>query len=152
MIKLVVCDIDGTISDHTPRMHLAASGDWDSYHEAMADDKPNGAVVDFLRMLGPQCHLVFLTGRPDEYRPQTSKWLDDQFIFAFDDYDALIMREKGDFGSDVDLKPEALSKWLDESGEDIKPREVLILEDRDKMVARWRDLGYNCWQVNEGAF
>lgn len=170
-VRLLVCDLDGTLSDHTPRMHLAGAGDWDAYHEGMTEDLVNPFVLWLVREMAGQ--VVFLTGRPDQYRARTVAWLERHDLFEGDDYMALLMRGKGEYGSDIDIKPAKLDDWIKENegnemllditqehflrtGEfeeepDFKDF-TLILEDRDKMVARWRDLGYDCWQVAEGAF
>jgi hypothetical protein len=60
------------------------------------------------------------------------------------------MRPEGDFRSDAILKQELLSEYLELS--DIDPISVLILDDREKVVAHLRDIGYDVWQVQEGAF
>lgn len=56
-------------------------------------------------------------------------------------------RPDGDHRHDTEVKPELLAN----AG--VGPKEVLcILEDRDSMVAKWRELGYRCLQVAEGKF
>lgn len=48
---------------------------------------------------------------------------------------------------DTMVKPELLAQM------NITPDRVYcILEDRDSMVAKWRELGYRCLQVAEGKF
>ena len=155
MIKLIVCDLDGTLCNHTPRMHLAAAGDWDAYHSGLQQDEINPAVQWFLS--NTDLPLLFLTGRPEPYRGETIAWLARHEFYENDEFEALLMRGKMQGGSDTVVKAELLKGWLEEFGdakgfEGIKPEEILILEDRDKMVAAWRDLGYNCWQVAEGSF
>lgn len=152
MIKLIICDLDGTLCDHTPRMHLAASGDWDAYHAGLNDDMVNESVLWFLQ--NSDVPLVFLTGRPEQYRTETEEWLDRHELYEHDDYMTLLMRPRGMFGSDTVVKVETLNDWVKQMPvlDGVKPSEILVLEDRDKMVAVWRNAGYHCWQVNEGAF
>ena len=57
------------------------------------------------------------------------------------------MRKDGDYRHDTEVKPELLAK------KGINPTDVwFILEDRDSMVAKWRELGYRCLQVADGKF
>ena len=37
-IPIVICDIDGTISNCHHRQHLAAQKDWDAFHDLMSED------------------------------------------------------------------------------------------------------------------
>ena len=57
------------------------------------------------------------------------------------------MRKDRDWRHDTAVKPELLAK----SG--INTDNVaFILEDRDSMVTKWRELGYKCLQVADGNF
>lgn len=50
-----------------------------------------------------------------------------------------------------DTIPEVKPELLQKAG--ITPDKVyFILEDRDSMVAKWRELGYRCLQVADGKF
>lgn len=56
----------------------------------------------------------------------------------------LLMRKDNDWRHDTIVKPLML---------DFPVSEVLfVLEDRNSMVKRWRELGYTCLQVNDGDF
>lgn len=62
------------------------------------------------------------------------------------DFD-LLMRKDGDHRHDTEVKPELLSN------NNLTPDNVfLILEDRDSMVNKLRELGYRVLQVAEGKF
>ena len=58
------------------------------------------------------------------------------------------MRKNGDFRHDTIVKPElvANSSLLDHVGI------YFIMEDRDSMCKKWRELGYTCLQVANGDF
>lgn len=189
MKKLIVCDIDGTISDCRHRQHLAAQGAWDEFHLTMHEDAVIETTVEIIDELlcSDEIHLIFMTGRPDEYRETTEKWLLDICQYGLGEhYSALLMRPNNDFRRDFELKQslffdhisdlttptgqivhEAFREEIgdfDEAvselefaealkiNEDWLKRKVLFLDDRDKVVAMWRDKGYTCWQVAEGAF
>jgi hypothetical protein len=78
-------------------------------------------------------------------RSKTQQWLFWNVI-AVNERD-ILMRKDGDWRHDTEVKPELLAK----AG--ITPDDVyLILEDRDSMVTKWRELGYRCLQVADGKF
>jgi hypothetical protein len=57
------------------------------------------------------------------------------------------MRPNGDLRHDTEVKPELLAT----AG--ITPENtVCILEDRNSMVKKWRELGFTCLQVEDGDF
>jgi hypothetical protein len=151
---LLVLDIDGTLSDCTHRQHLALGGDWDEFHEHMQEDPPQTMVLDVVRAMSlhhaGDLHVICLTGRPEQYRSETLAWLEGVAdLCEGDDFVELIMRPKGDTSRDVDLKPRLLSEseWAFYG-----PDKTLIFEDREAVVAMWRDLGYTCFQTAQGAF
>lgn len=157
-IEVVFCDLDGTLCDCTHRQHLAQAGQWDEFHSLLNKDEPRTMVWAFLQMLvdlkvreipGPE--IVFLTGRPNTVRNETVRWLSEKCDLALDDdYRDLLMRPAVDYRSDTILKQETLADYLEINK--IDKRTVLILDDREKVVAHLRDLGYDVWQVQEGAF
>lgn len=164
-IDYIVCDLDGTLCDMRHRQHLAQCGDWDAFHGMLDRDAPREVALKAINLLrnsgdedGNFPQLVFLTGRPEQYRFETEKWLSNEArMYEGDDYVALLMRGKHQGGSDTVVKQEALETFLRDSygegvGADYWMSRVLILDDRDKVVAHFRDLGYEAWQVAEGAY
>lgn len=163
MIRTVICDLDGTLSDCRARNHLAAQGAWDEFHFHMQEDPPVHHVMEFLHIhLKQQGNggLYFLTGRPEEFRSVTVDWLYRQCSMSEGtEYAGLIMRPENDWRPDVKIKPELfiehvvepLNQTIGSTG-DANKSDFLFLDDRDKVVAMWRDLGYDCWQTAEGAF
>ena len=171
-MTVVICDLDGTLCDHRHRVHLALSGDWDAYHALLSKDEPHSAVLNFLKDQSMHNEpIYFLTGRPEQYRTQTIAWLRDVAdLHLLDDFKDLLMRPKGDFSSDVELKKQGLDAiYVSQSFKDyaramidgrvFKSEEgkisfvgsrILFLEDRDKLVEMWRDMGYACWQTARG--
>lgn len=160
-LDLIICDIDGTIADCRHRQHLA--GDWDAFHETMMQDDLYEMVFEVIMSLMQDtgAELIFLTGRPERFRAETTTWLEERCaLFEDDDYIALLMRPKDDFRPDVEMKPAVLKDWIDNIDPDLDVRmtmdllkeRALFLDDRDKVVAMWRDMGYTCFQTAEGAF
>lgn len=154
----IFCDLDGTLCDCRHRQHLAQAGQWDDFHSLLEHDAVRTDVLSFLDMIlslsmngleAPK--IVFLTGRPESVRGQTELWLrDNAGLYPLDDYEDILMRPVEDYRSDTVLKEETLLEFLRKKA--VQPQHVLILDDRDKVVAHLRDKGFNVWQVNEGAF
>ena len=142
--KIVVVDIDGTVSKVGDRLKYLQQEkkDWDSFYEHCDEDEPIDdmcQLVADLFVLGND--IVFCTGRRSGVRQKTEEWLDENIGVEY----TLLMRKDGDWRHDTEVKPELLANYT--------PDDVyLILEDRDSMVAKWRELGYRCLQVNNGNF
>lgn len=146
--NIVVVDIDGTIAKVGDRLKYLQQEkkDWDAFYEHCDEDEPIDEMCQLvadLFVLGRD--IVFCTGRRESVREKTRNWLTQNVISTYDD--ELLMRKDGDWRHDTEVKPELLHK----AG--IMPDDVyFILEDRDSMVAKWRELGYRCLQVNDGNF
>ena len=146
MRHIVVVDIDGTIAKVGDRLKYLQQEkkDWDSFYEHCDEDEPITDIIDVVQALyWDDYKIVFCTGRRESVRFKTVVWIRKNCISKFD----LLMRPDGDFRHDTEVKPELLAN----AG--VSPKEVLcILEDRDSMVAKWRELGYRCLQVDRGDF
>ena len=146
--NIIVVDIDGTIAKVGDRLKYLQQEkkDWDAFYEHCDEDEPIDEMCQLvadLFVLGRD--IVFCTGRRESVREKTRNWLTQNVISTFND--ELLMRKDGDWRHDTEVKPELLQK----AG--ITPDDVyFILEDRDSMVAKWRELGYRCLQVNDGNF
>jgi hypothetical protein len=145
--KTIVVDLDGTICDARHRQHLAQAKEWESFHCKLAEDNPWPDVPWLLKLLPMETNVVGLTGRPDNYRSLTMDWLMRHDILL----DHLLMRPAGNFDPDIVIKPRMLFDFF--GTEEKARREVaMILEDRDVVVDRWRELGFNCWQVRASGY
>jgi hypothetical protein len=156
MKKYVIVDIDGTIANGKHREHFLhqEEKDWDSYFSNCDKDTPIQEIVDLVETLGKNGYeIIFCTGRRDTEREKTVKWLWELFIkdepYNMDDidHDTILMRKEGDFRHDTIVKPELL-----EEARIPKDQIAFILEDRNSMVKKWRELGIKCLQVAEGDF
>lgn len=130
----VIVDIDGTVANRAWRGPF----DWHS----VGTDTPNEPVCDLVRSFADK--VIFVSGRDAVCRYATEKWLADINIIGGAD---LHMRPEGDQRDDRIVK------------EEIYRREILgkynvrfVLDDRNKVVRRWRELGLPCFQVAEGDF
>lgn len=148
---IIVVDLDGTLCNSGHREHLARADQWDEFHALLGDDEP---WPDVAQLVDRPFHgdfvnfkFVALTARNERYRNATLKWLEKHDL----QFDELLMRPDDNYESTVDVKPMLLNRWLDE--ERLTHADVwFILEDRDKMVEAWRNLGHNCWQTRPGGY
>lgn len=146
--RVLVSDLDGTLSDSRAREHLLP--DFDAFHEAGRKDPPNWDVLAMVQAaVDFGFELLILTGRNEAYREATIDWLERRCkLYHLDDY-RLLMRPDGDFRPDVETKESLLRGFYGE----LPPADrTVFLEDRDKLVEHWRNLGYCCWQVRVAGY
>ena len=149
MSKIVIVDIDGTVSKVGDRLKYLEKEpkDWDSFYEACQEDAPIWPIIYLVgTLINNGYEIVFCTGRRESVRNKTIMWLEQYFGQHFFN-DQLLMRPDGDFRHDVEVKPELLEQ------EGITKEQVLlVIEDRNSMVRKWRELGFMCMQVADGDF
>ena len=154
MSKIVVCDIDGTISKVGDRIKYLEQTpkDWDAFYGACGEDEPNQIVLDMVDMLNWEgsYNIVFCSGRRESCRNATIKWFKVNSNTELED-DTVLLRADGDFRPDTIVKKELLDNYLAENGY-TKDDVAFILEDRSSVVKMWQDAGYTCLQVAEGDF
>jgi len=147
--RTVIVDIDNTVAQMNPdRQGFIDSRrkDWDAYYSMSFEDTPIRSTICVVQMLFVADYkIVFCTGRSERVREQTFNWIREHII-SIGDFD-LLMRPDGNESQDWDVKP----KLIKDQG--IKPEDVIfILEDRKRVVAKWRELGFECWQVAKGDY
>ena len=148
---IVVCDIDGTISIVGERLKYLKQDpvDWDAFYNSCFEDEPIEEICALVEALFTQGYkIIFLTGRRASVEAKTREWIDSHLPKLNGCY-TLIMRDNGDHRHDVQAKPEKLYSSL--TPEQLN-RIAFFLEDRNSMVAKWRELGYRCLHVAEGDF
>ena len=157
MRSIVVVDIDGTITDASERAAKYLSKepkDWDGFYAACGQDKPITEMVRLVEALSDSYVIVFCTGRRRSTNDATRQWLRDNLPnFRYNRGGVMglpiLYRDDGDKRHDTEVKPELLNEYL-QRNPDYKV--AFILEDRNSMVNKWRELGFKCLQVAEGDF
>jgi len=147
--NIIIVDIDGTISKVGDRLKYLQQTpkNWDKFYNACFDDEPIHSVIDLIETLwGTSKAIVFCTGRIESVRSQTIKWINKHIDIDNDDY-KLVMRPDDDYRHDTEVKPEQLS-----NAGIMLQQIAFVLEDRDSMVKKWRELGLTCLQVADGNF
>jgi predicted kinase len=136
----VIVDIDGTVALHGTRDPY----DTTLYHE----DTPNHPIVELVRMeKKAKNHIIFCSGRDQEYYPVTHKWIVDNVFGTRDPVFSLFMRPKGDKRNDAIIKLELFDRYIREEF-DVKR----VYDDRDRVIAAYRSIGLTVLQVAEGDF
>jgi len=149
--KAIIVDLDGTLCDTSHRMHFIKDGDkvkdepdWEGFSKACLGDRPIDAVLDLLHAMDADAYqILLLTGRSRIAEVETLNWLNSHDI----PWNECSMRHFNDIRPDIVIKKEHYEK-------NIKPYyDVLfVLEDRDRVVDMWRELGLNCFQVAKGEY
>lgn len=80
-IKLLVCDVDGTLvnnlgrADLLPEHDLSNPASWEEFDKACVTDTPIKYRIAMLQLLAPHYHLVYLTSRSNSCREETQSCL-----------------------------------------------------------------------------
>lgn len=143
--QCVIVDLDGTLCniDHRLSYVHGIRKDWGSFFRNIPYDGVNEWCRELVSSLSHNMEIVLCSGRPDDHRPETEKWLTENEI----DYRVLHMRRRGDFRKD-DVVKEIILDF------EILPRyEVLMaVDDRKQVVDMWRRRGITCLACAEGEF
>lgn len=158
--QIVIVDIDGTIAKVGDRIKYLQQSpkDWDAFYADTFEDEPMLEMIRLVKILRKSGYWVaFCTGRRESCRTQTVKWLKKHYgpilsesrnpLLAGLPHYELFMRPDKDHRHDTILKPEILEK-AGITVDDV----AFILEDRNVMVQKWRELGFTCLQVADGDF
>jgi uncharacterized HAD superfamily protein len=133
--NIIVVDMDGTISDATHRLHhIHGPGkkNWKRFFAEMEQDPPIASVLEQVRQLQREHPIVILTGRPEEYRAASERWLAKYGV----KYDELLMRRTGDRRPDFQAKEQLLRE--------LGPERVLMaIDDREPVCEAYRKHGVN---------
>ncbi len=130
---VVICDLDGTLALPNGRNVYDAA--------ACEDDLVNEVIRGILASC--QAYVILVSGRSEEHRPQTERWLTKHAII----YSQLLMRKEGDYRKDAIVKYEIYQEHI--AG---KCNVKFILDDRNQVVAVWRALGLTVLQVADGDY
>jgi len=141
--KAIICDIDGT---------LAHRGDRGPYEWAKVGlDKVDEIIPALMSQFVYGClesgqgriEIILVSGRDEICREETEAWL-----YLHDiPYQKLFMRPQGSYEDDRLVKQRIYEEHIKDA-HDV----LFVLDDRDKVVKMWRELGLKCLQVADGNF
>ena len=168
MKNTVIFDLDGTLANIDSRRDISMKPngklDWDIFaapNSILALDKPNAPVIKMAQMFKADgFKIVIFSGRNDRGFDATVQWLNDFKV----PFDLLVMRpdkfkdkswpiaDGNPATPDMRFMPdEILKKVMLDTFVDINDV-FLVVDDRQKVVDMWRDLGLNTFQVAPGDF
>lgn len=139
-----IFDLDGTICDVRHRRQYVATKprNWDAWNAGLVNDTPNLPVKIVYQALcqQSQADLIIVSGRSDDYKEQTIKWLIDNEIF----YDEIFMRKYKDHRDDAVVKGEI-------ADEIEKTHNIIgVFDDRKRVVNMWIERGIWVFDVGQG--
>lgn len=141
--NIIICDLDGTISDYSHRVKYYRKGEYKKFNSLGKNDLPIENICNILRALhSPFTEIIIMTARDESCYGETEKWLRLNDI----PFDKLIMRPKEDRSPDYECKQRLFQKHVNFS--DV----WFVLEDRNSVVDMWRGEGLTCLQVAPGDF
>lgn len=138
-------DLDGTLCDVRHRRQYVATKpkNWTAWNLALEFDTPHLAVQKVFQALrqDQDVDLIIVSGRSDDYKEQTIKWLTDHEIF----YDEIYMRKYKDHRDDSVVKGEIADEIL-------KTHNILgVFDDRQRVIKyTWLSRGIWVFDVGQG--
>lgn len=122
----ILVDVDGTVAEMCNRSPY----DWGK----VGGDSPIEEVLEIINLLGHSHQIIFMSGRDEACRTETSDWLD-KHVNLEHDY-LLYMRAHGDMRKDSIVKLELFQKHV-ASSYNVK----MVFDDRPQVVRLWNLIG-----------
>jgi predicted secreted acid phosphatase len=143
--KAILFDLDGTMCDVKHRRQYVATKprNWDAWNAGIINDKPIPQVFEVFNALKDRFVVFFVSGRSDDYRDVTVKWLESQGITDID-YNGLLMRKYKDHRDDAVVKGE-IADQIEENYEIFA-----VFDDRKRVVDMWVNRGIFVFDVGQG--
>nr|WP_064781703.1 hypothetical protein [Thalassospira tepidiphila] len=141
--------MDGTLAhfDADALGHLVhgVEKQWDAFFDAMDHAKPIENIEKLLRILHASGHAILIcSGRPAGWQHRSEAWLRAHDI----PFDGMYLRPMdADHRSDEEVKEDLLAKIIEDG---FNP--WLVVDDRRRVVDKWRDMGLTCLQCAPGDF
>lgn len=131
----IIVDIDGTLACNS------SGRGWYEYGK-VDQDTVHGHIKSIVKRY-TDMDIIIVSGRYDNCKDITEKWLKDNDI----PYTDIFMRKTNDNRCDTVIKKELFENHIEE-----KYNVLFVLDDRDRVVKMWRELGIPCLQVAPGDF
>lgn len=152
----IIVDLDGTLANCDHRLHFLRKDliddnskaknkkqNWKMFFKGLKDDPVNEWCNEIINKFKNDHVILLVSGRPDTYKVETVKWLKAHKIY----YNKLIMRKGNDHRNDSIVKKEIYEN-------EIKPEfnVKFCVDDRQRVVDAWRELGLVALQCSKGDF
>jgi hypothetical protein len=142
MVNTLMVDLDGTLALNVTGRRFYGDG----YEKHLYEDEVNPIVNKVIGSLygdGTVDRVLFVSGRAEVGRAETTRWLRDKAGW-WANPSILLMRPDGDYRQDTEVKYEMWENHIKD-----KHTVLLALDDRPEMVAMWRSMDIPCWQVRD---
>lgn len=145
----IICDLDGTVSlfnvtrkDGSIEVRHPGAPVRNPYDASQADnDMVNEPVAEVLeKMAEAGYQIIFCSGRTEQYRSQTIKFLDKHISFKYQ----LLMRREDDSRHDEIVKKEIYDNHIRD-----KFNVLFVFDDRLKVCKMWHNLGIMLFRVGD---
>ena len=152
-LPLAVFDLDDTLAHTAHRAHIleqefpSESEKWDTFFDACDKDSPNYHMLLLLHacIRSEMYRVEIWTGRSERVRSKTEAWLKRYMVDYPEESITLRMRAEGDIRRhDTEVKQD----WLAIEGD----LPAVAFDDRNSVVAWWREQGVLCCQVKDNDF
>ena len=131
-----IFDVDGTLANVEPYLHYIRNSspdfkkDFDSFHRASINSKPNLEATDMLHKAIKDGHkVIVVTSRRETWRSLTSLWLARNNLRTH----GLFMRADNDYRKDYEVKKDILNsiskKW----------KIVHAVDDNPEVLRLWKE-------------
>lgn len=137
----IIVDVDGTVARMVDR------GPFDE-HLVMNDERIDGVCNMVANAFYQGIEIIFMSGRTDACYGDTRRWLNLAMPWLDNDFELIMRRSVEDRGRPDDDVKYDLFKSKVEKDFDV----WYVLDDRDKVVKMWREIGLTCAQVAYGDF
>lgn len=134
--RAIIVDVDGTIARMCDR----------GVYEHEKADKDTGCIpviITVNALWNLNYKIIYCTGRFEKFRNLTYGWIQANKLPD----GLLFMREDNDSRGDDEVKGEIYKLKIEPIY-----NVLLVLEDRNRVVKMWRDLGLTCFQVLDGDY
>lgn len=136
MNKLVLVDIDGTVSHRTNREPFE--------YDKVSSDRPDHKTIEVITALWKAGYkIIFISARDDSCFEDSYEWL----RLNCPPFIKLYMRKTGDSRKDAVIKEEIYREHI-EPFYDV----FCVFDDRNQVVDMWRSIGLKCFQPEPGDF
>lgn len=136
MNKVILVDIDGTVSHRTNRDPFE--------YDKVLSDRPDGVTIDVITSLWRAGYkIIFISARDDSCFDDTYEWL----RLNCPPFIKLYMRKTGDNRRDAEVKAEIYRNHIEPDYQ-----VFCVFDDRNQVVEMWRELGLKCFQPEYGDF
>jgi uncharacterized HAD superfamily protein len=138
--KIILVDIDHTMSNSFWRDSMIGVHSWDEYHAASRNDKPFPKVIQLVNALYDEGYaIIAITGRTENFRSLTIDWLLDYKV----EIDELLMRPIDCFIKNQELKVKLIEERFKKNYSNIH----FFIDDNEEAILAFNKLGITTLQI-----